>query len=378
MTVTGNEQRVYGTLTGGCTIWLKRFKVTCGSTTLYGDAVPYKNCGYKYKGYISLLFFASGATLPYAVFEIRKCKSGKNYIFIETYGEVLSTVLPMSLWFNGGSETTPDWQLLNSCASGILPYIESTFKFNETKGGSVANTLECCKKCTSCDCLTCNVLDRFYVVNTATNWRIDGNDIIQHHQWNVLSVMPLNYGYNKYQDQSLLFNLTELPITYTYNKLISWNEFNVSIIIVDNQRIEFLIVDPDGGIVFNNSVTLETHYIDDLGIDNLLESYTIGKSYQSPNIGVEYKLNCDTIDITSYHMTQYNGVTIPTYKDITLIDAGNAGGNFVIVVFRKGSDNNIYTRIGDRQGSQYWCFGTNGYTSWALDVWAVENAEFCR
>jgi hypothetical protein len=399
--VTGTEQRIYGFLSSNCNIWLKRFAVCLGSSSLspsiytgtvvYGDSVHYKQCGYKYNGYLSLLFIASGATLPYAVFEVRKCASGKNYIFIDSYGEVASSTLPISLWFNQGSETSPSWTLINSCTSGILthPASETTFKFIENKGSSLTTELGCCKKCESCGCLNCDVLDRFYAINTTDSslyiniHGIYGNGMLipynplpgspNSFSYFTTSVTSLNYGYNKYNNNSLLFGLTNIPINSYMQSMITWGKYKAYTVVVNgsgfpNNEIHgdtitgFLIVDPNGDIVFGESVNLETHYIDDDGIDNLIESYIVGRSFQSPNIGIEYTLNCNTIDITSYAMSQYNGIIIPTYKFIPMSNYGRE-----IMQFKEGPDGNLYARAFDNASNEY--FKTDGYTVWAIPSW---------
>ena len=113
MTVTGTEQRVYGTLVGGispigCIIDLHRFALVSGSTTqspteastvTYADTTPYRQCGYKYDGYLTLFLSISGSTVyaasgstVYAAVEVRICKNDPKRIVIETYGEVAKTV----------------------------------------------------------------------------------------------------------------------------------------------------------------------------------------------------------------------------------------------------------------------------------------------
>lgn len=173
MTVTGTEQRVYGTLTGGCIIDLHRFALVSGSTTqspteastvTYADTTPYKQCGYKYSGYITLFLSISGSSV-YAAVEVRICKNDPKRIVIETYGEVAKTVTGgMALWFNKGTDAEPDWVKLNSTTSGvIMPYATTSYTFRETKRNG-ATTIDCCKKCPACGCLTCgSILERLYV-----------------------------------------------------------------------------------------------------------------------------------------------------------------------------------------------------------------------
>lgn len=202
MTVTGTEQRVYGTLTGGCIIDLHRFALVSGSTTLsppeastvtYADTTPYKQCGYKYAGYLTLFLSISGSSV-YAAVEVRICKNDPKRIVIETYGEVAKTVTGgMSLWFNKGTDkhfpTRDDfpetgssnvnyindatgkyyiwnetlyeegscWVKLNSTTSGVkMPYATTSYTFKESKRNG-STTIDCCKKCPSCGCKACNI-----------------------------------------------------------------------------------------------------------------------------------------------------------------------------------------------------------------------------
>lgn len=202
MTVTGTQQRVYGTLTGGCMIDLHRFALVSGSTTdspttavtvTYADTTPYKQCGYKYSGYLTLFLSISGSSV-YAAVEVRICKNDPKRIVIETYGEVAKTVTGgMSLWFNKGTDkhfpTRDDfpetgssnvnyindatgkyyiwnetlyeegscWVKLNSTSSGvIMPYATTSYTFKESKRNG-STTIDCCKKCPSCGCKTCNI-----------------------------------------------------------------------------------------------------------------------------------------------------------------------------------------------------------------------------
>ena len=78
---------------------------------------------------------------------------------LETYGEVAKSVTGgMSLWFNKGSETSPDWVKLNSTTSGvIMPYATTSFTFTETKK-SGSTVIDCCRVCPSCRCKTCNII----------------------------------------------------------------------------------------------------------------------------------------------------------------------------------------------------------------------------
>jgi hypothetical protein len=170
-----------------CYFWTKRCAVCLGSATddpethsgiiVYGDGTEVKEdgtevideditddiglvvlklCAYTYDGYISLLFRLTGEQSSYAVFEIHKCRSGLNYLFIETYG--YRSYPPLSCWFNKGSENHPDWKLLSSCESGVLPYMKSAFKFSENKEVSLTTLLAKCDSCTTPEVCTdtCN------------------------------------------------------------------------------------------------------------------------------------------------------------------------------------------------------------------------------
>ena len=92
-------------------------------TIVYADTTPYRQCGYKYAGYLTLFLSISGSSV-YAAVEVRICKNDPKRIVIETYGEVAKTVTGgMALWFNKGTDASPDWVQLNSTTSGvIIPY----------------------------------------------------------------------------------------------------------------------------------------------------------------------------------------------------------------------------------------------------------------
>jgi hypothetical protein len=211
LSVTGTQQRVYGTLVAeadNCNINIRRFALVSGSTTqspteastvTYADTTPYRQCGYKYDGYLTLFLSISGSTV-YAAVEVRICKNDAKRIVIETYGEVAKTITGgMALWFNKGTDkhfpTRDDfpetgssdinyiddatgkyyiwnetvyeegscWVKLNSTTSGvIMPYATTSYTFKESKrNGSI--TIDCCKKCPSCGCKNCDVSGRFTV-----------------------------------------------------------------------------------------------------------------------------------------------------------------------------------------------------------------------
>ena len=168
MTVTGTEQRVYGTLVGNCIIDLHRFALVSGSTTqspieattvTYADTTPYRQCGYKHSGFLTLFLLTSTTILSetsvYAAVEVRICKNDPKILVLETYGEVANTVTGgISVWFNKGSDTAPDWRLLNSTTENTtMTGTVRSYKFTESKhNGSV--TIDCCKTCPGCGCVS--------------------------------------------------------------------------------------------------------------------------------------------------------------------------------------------------------------------------------
>lgn len=285
MAVVGNEQRVYGTLSssGGCKIWLRRFAIVRGdssdpSTTtgnvVYGDEVPFKNCGYKQHGYLSILFIADDQTLPYAVMEVRKCKDGKDYIFIETYGEVAPPSFPLNCWFNKGSEDSPDWiTLRNPHTSGIMStVVESTFKFKENKGSSVVTELSCCKECVVCGCLESSCTVTFYVLKRGTTSKIS-------------PTYNLGYGLNSppYGEKTYIWSFSTTP-TMTLN---DWTCDEIDITMSTNTIYDVYFVDPVKG-------------------DTLIGSFEWFRSFGSSSnyeIVVEYTIACVEIRMWCYTLT---------------------------------------------------------------------------
>lgn len=261
MTVTGTEQRVYGTLVGGCIIDLHRFALVSGSTTqspieastvTYADTTPYRQCGYKYDGYLTLFLSISGSTV-YAAVEVYICKNDNKRIVLETYGEVAKTVTGgMALWFNKGTDkhfpTRDDfpetgssninyiddatgkyyiwnetvyeegscWVKLNSTTSGvIMPYATTSYTFKESKrNGSI--TIDCCKKCPSCGCKNCDIANRFRIITTTftiipIKSCCEYVNITQSDSTSTGSTST-HYGYNHLGDQSVIF--TNIIIEY--------------------------------------------------------------------------------------------------------------------------------------------------------------------
>lgn len=289
MTVTGTEQRVYGTLIGGgCIIDLHRFALVSGSTTqspteastvTYADTTPYKQCGYKYSGYITLFLSISGTSV-YAAVEVRICKNDPKRIVIETYGEVAKTVIGgMSLWFNKGSETSPDWVKLNSTTSGvIMPYATTSYTFKESKRNG-STTIDCCKTCPECKCKTCS--STFYV----KYYYLGGS------QTRVNVSSTLNYGLNHYSDYTQLFSiaspsngsiLSSCPYSITTNK---------------------------------KQLYCDVYYVDpELGEDVIIASYNWINASSTYDIYIEYKYTYSSIKIWTY----LDDDILEEYTDTTL------------------------------------------------------------
>ena len=194
MSVTGTQQRVYGTLIyDNCHIDLRRFAIVFGSTTksprkssnvLYGNEVPMIQTGYKYSGYITLFMYQDTGDV-YAAIEVRVCKRDKKTILIDTYGEIALPNYDIILWFDKnntkyfasqydfpqfGSETTTyidlstnnsyvwhgagytegdGWVELGSETVGnILSHNTQTItKFEEKGSKNSLSLINCCKYC---------------------------------------------------------------------------------------------------------------------------------------------------------------------------------------------------------------------------------------
>jgi len=357
MTVTGTEQRVYGTLVGGCIIDLHRFALVLGSqtaapissgltfsqefaapgdeltfdlytddtaistptvsltgpstiyatdvtyesfTVIYADETPYKQCGYKYDGYLTLFLSISGASV-YAAVEVYICKNDNKRIVLETYGEVAKTVTGgMALWFNKGvdkhyatrgdfpetgsenvnyiNDQYDDWYIwngsayyigscwvkLNSTTSDVkMPYAKTSYTFKETKrNGSI--TIDCCKKCPSCGCKACSV--QFYVMLRGTSTKI-------------YPTSTLMYGYHDppYGNQSCLWKISTVPVM----TVADWRCLEVDVNVPDNVIYDVYFEDPDGD-------------------DPLIGSFEWFRSDSNYEIVVEYTLECDDIKVWAY------------------------------------------------------------------------------
>ena len=209
----GNLGKSYAITSGiksGCSIDLHRFALVRGSMSLspsetpsvtYGDTSPYKQCGHLYDGFITVLLSISGSWI-YAAVEIYICKNDPNRIIIESYG-INQNPIPnrIGIWFDKNNEeeyltiedfpTAGDsdityidiststqyiwdgasyiegdgWLQLNSTDyNSILPYAKSSYLFKEMRIGESSITIDCCKKCPSCECKTCDISDRFTIV----------------------------------------------------------------------------------------------------------------------------------------------------------------------------------------------------------------------
>jgi len=259
LTVTGTEQRVYGTLVGGCIIDLHRFALVSDSitdspttavTVTYADTTPYNQCGYKYDGFLTLFLSISGASV-YAAVEVYICKNDKERIVLETYGEVAKTVTDgMSLWFNKGTdkhfptrydfpetgssninyiddatgkyyiwnETVYEegscWVKLNSTASDvIMPYAKTSYTFKETKrNGSI--TIGCCKRCPTCRCKNCYIWDRFKIIYYTFSCSTNCCEYVtlSYSSHTTIASSGLLYGLNGYGE--LTVNLAYVTIEY--------------------------------------------------------------------------------------------------------------------------------------------------------------------
>lgn len=131
----------------------------------------YLDCGYKYSGYMSLLFTEyseeSGSNEIQGVVEIRICKQDPNRIVLETYGITApSDVDEVGILFNKGSRDKPDWVVLNTTQMGIvMPKLEISYKFKESKSKDTVE-IGCCKKCPACKCIRCNIANRLCPVSS--------------------------------------------------------------------------------------------------------------------------------------------------------------------------------------------------------------------
>lgn len=346
MSVSGTQQRVYGTLTGGCIIDLHRFALVSGSTTLspleastvtYADTTPYKQCGYKYSGYITLFLSISGSSV-YAAVEVRICKNDAKRIVIETYGEVAKTVTGgMSLWFNKGSETSPDWVKLNSTTSGvIMPYATTSYTFTESKRNG-STTIDCCKKCPSCGCKTCNITGLSLSYKSPAGWptgigiRIIGDpfaaldkEITQISDNEKLETIKYSQGY-KYPNARwyiLTTNSHNFNTNITTNNIQFWSENDTlgAYLVISGDSIEYPY--PGGEELFPGQTTVS--YYGSSGIVSPSSTVSYGYTnngdytafFASQKSFIEYKLKCDSLQFWIGDTGSHNSQNKLYYTDM--------------------------------------------------------------
>lgn len=197
MSVTGTQQRVYGTLVAdNCNINIRRFAIVMddmdksprqSSNVVYANAVPMTQTGYLYNGYITLFMFQDTGNV-YAAIEVRICKTDQKTIIIDSYGEIelpASEIYEgVSLWFDknntkyfasqddfpetgsitvtyvdistghsyiwtGASYTAGNgWTKLNDAMYGSkMSHFKTTFDKFKEDGKTGLTTINCCKNC---------------------------------------------------------------------------------------------------------------------------------------------------------------------------------------------------------------------------------------
>lgn len=206
MSVTGTQQRVYGTLVAdNCDINIRRFAIVMddmdksprqSSNVIYADAVPMTQTGYLYNGYITLFMFQDTGNV-YAAIEVRICKTDQKTIIIDSYGEIelpASEIYEgVSLWFDKnntkyfasqddfpetgsinvtyvdgstnhsyiwtGASYTPGngWTKLNDAMYGSkMSHFKTTFDKFKEDGKIGLTTINCCKNCPD-ECKMCHI-----------------------------------------------------------------------------------------------------------------------------------------------------------------------------------------------------------------------------
>lgn len=215
MSVTGTQQRVYGTLVAdNCNINIRRFAIVMddmdksprqSSNVVYADAVPMTQTGYLYNGYITLFMLQDTGNV-YAAIEVRICKTDQKTIIIDSYGEV---ALPasdiyegVSLWFDknntkyfasqddfpetgsinvtyvdistghsyiwtGASYTAGNgWTKLNDAMYGSkMSHFKTTFDKFKEDGKTGLTTINCCKNCPDECKQMCQITAYIYAYN---------------------------------------------------------------------------------------------------------------------------------------------------------------------------------------------------------------------
>ncbi len=190
MTVTGTQQRVYGTLVTQCILFLDRFAITftdespkTNPNVLFGSDLSMLQCGYLYDGFLSIIFYNSNVIVNESrpsisrIFEINICKRDNHKVVIETYGiEDLDTITYM--WFNAAprpyvdvpdtllEDNDPhfDWILLNDTPA----YKKNVFPFTEhlNKRKDRVIYINCCTNCPFCRC--------YISINCPTDYTYNG------------------------------------------------------------------------------------------------------------------------------------------------------------------------------------------------------------
>ncbi len=265
MTVTGTEQRVYGTLVSKCLIDLHKLGFVLGSVDvppnqemdnndlgyqmhIYADVpigyrymkhgkycwqanyttlfTSYYMCGMNYDGVVTINFghIANGQWTILAVIEIRMCKRYTNRLVYETYGISTDPTIgnmPYSIWLNIAryDDNEPNWVCLNTgSADRIMEYKSESFVIQSPKTHMIylpyqgiynPTTLDislCCTKCISpCLCGTC---DKFY-----SRLKIDSKCIIiKSICCNYITVEILDTDYNS--------NITSVKINPKYGSIL--------------------------------------------------------------------------------------------------------------------------------------------------------------
>lgn len=215
MSVTGTQQRVYGTLVAdNCNINIRRFAIVMdnmdkspiqSSNVVYADAVPMTQTGYLYNGYITLFMFQDTGNV-YAAIEVKICKTYQRTIIIDSYGEIelpTSEIYEgISLWFDknntkyfasqddfpetgsitvtyvdistghsyiwtGASYTAGNgWTKLNDAMYGSkMNHFKTTFDKFKEDGKTGLTTINCCKNCPDECKQMCQINANIYAYN---------------------------------------------------------------------------------------------------------------------------------------------------------------------------------------------------------------------
>lgn len=359
MTVEGNEQRVYGRVSGDCFIDLHRFAWVIGSstespstyvgTTHYGDFPTYataKPCSVNKAGNLTVNFTDTKYGNPKVAVEVMRCDS-EEVIDVWSYG-IQSITSVNALWYNENARDAefPSWSKLNSAnASVIMGESSTSFVFEgEVLSEDITYNITCCEEddtCSGCKCLVCNITSRFYVKATIAGTIFS-------------SPLVLSYGYLSYGDYTLCY---------------------------------------DVGQPSRCDETYEVYYIDDDSTHNLLEIYAWEDlSSTDRDIYVEYRMNCETIDIWTYPNPDPNNYTLSVKiissccNNVTLNDAACASKFVVgqsVGVIRKVPDNLFFTygNVERVDGATVYINNIHHPTNTILDydrsVWTPDSLNGC-